>query len=339
MKKSLLQNTIELFGFALVGMLFFVWFLGNQKNSNQHQFQNTATLNAEVENYEAQAEEEIVISSDEYTPRASKYEKPEPISGKAKSVEYTPVREKKKKERKVSNYTRSKKNAESVRSWKGAHRDESFAWLCFDRFGSDVAELSDKYGLHPEVMMARIIAYSYEYTDHPRKDLADNNFTAMRKPKSKKRAIFEDPIESLKAYAVVNAGEINKLSPEGAIAKHDRAWTMRKLVEKYAFISDLSESSDKSYSGKVGSANKFSAKEVYKHEYAGETIKMISSVEGKVKKRRAKDAGFESWDEYMESLPEGRRVEQEDNIKDVTAAIAKKKSFNLSRRVKAKERN
>ena len=205
---------------------------------------------------------------------------------------------------------------------KGAHRDESFAWLCFDRFGSDVVELSNQYGLHPEVMMARIIAYTYEYMDHPRKDLADNNFTAMKKPKGKGRAIFERASESLKAYAVVNAGEVNKLSAEGAIAKHDRAWTMRKLIEKYEFIADLGAEKVQSYKGKVGAANDFDEKTTYKHEVAGETIKMVSSVEAKVRKRRAKEAGFESWDDYMESLPEGRRIEQEDNIRDITAAIA-----------------
>ena len=338
MKKSLLQSFIELFGFALVGMLFFVWFLGNQKNNNQ-QFK-APELRAQMNEYEANAKaDEIVISNDDYDYKSSDFKRPEPISGKAKKIEYTTIKEERKKDRTVSNYTLAKKNAETVRSWKGAHRDESFAWLCFDRFGQEVGELSDKYGLHPEVMMSRIIAYTYEYMTHPRHDLADNNFTAMRKPKSKERAHFETPEESLQAYAIVNAGEVKKLSAEGAIAKHDRAWTMRKLIEKYEFISNLKATESESYRGKVGTANDFSAEEVYKHEYAGETIKMISNVERKVKQRRAKDAGYETWEDFMESLPEGRRIEQEDNIKDVTAAIAKKKSFNLSRRVKAKKRD
>ena len=338
MKKSLLQNFIELSGFALVGMLFFIWFLGNHKNSNTQQFESIPSLKAEVKEYDAAQEDELVISSDDYSPRASKYSRPEPISGKAKTIDYTPVKETRKSERTISHYTKAKKNAETVRSWKGSHRDESFAWLCFDRFGEDVVQISEQYGLHPDVLLARIIAYSYEYIEHPRQDLTDNNFTAMRKPKSKKRAIFETPLESIKAYAVVNAGEVNQLSSEGAIAKHDRAWTMRKLIEKYEFIANL-RAEDTAYKGKMGKANDFSEEEVYKHEYAGETIKMISNVESKVKKRRAKDAGYESWDDFMESLPEGRRIEQEDNIKNVTAAIAKKKSFNLSRRVSAKKRD
>lgn len=342
MKKSLLQRFIELIGFAIVGLFFFVWFLGNQSN-NGRLVHTSEVLRGEVTEYEKYQtnddQEDIVISSSDYSGSASTYQRPRSVSGKAKNVDYTPVREISKAKRTTSDYTRSKTNAQTVRSWKGSHRDESFAWLCFDRFGQDVVSLSDKHGLYPEVLMARIVAYSYEYTSNPKKGLADNNFTAMRKPKAKERARFRTPIESLKAYAVVNAGEVNRLSSEGAIAKHDRAWTMRKIIEKYEFINDLSASKPKSYKGKMGAANKISKEDVYKHEYAGEAIKMTSSVERKVKKRRAKDAGYGSWDAYLESLPEGKRVQQEDNVKEVTTAISKKKAFNLSRRVGAKKAN
>ena len=116
MKKSLLQSFIELFGFALVGMLFFVWFLGNHENRNQQSFQGNETLKAELEYYEANGNDEVVIRNDEYQESKSKYERPEPVSGKARKVDYVSAK-KKKKERTESNYTRAKRNAETVRSW------------------------------------------------------------------------------------------------------------------------------------------------------------------------------------------------------------------------------
>lgn len=343
MKKSLLQRFIELAGFAFIGLIFFVWFLGNQSNNNGMQFLSSKVMKSEITSYDynqSQAgDEDIVISSRDYSGSASTYDRPQTVASNARTVDYVPVKPSTDRERSVSDYTRNKENRTTVRSWKGSHRDESFAWLCYERFAEDVVALSKKKGLYPEVLMARIIAYSYEYTKDPRKGMSDNNFTAMRKPKAKERARFRSATESLKAYAVVNAGEVSRLSVEGAIAKHDRAWTMRKIIENYEFISNLSTNTSKKYSGKVGRANEISKEDIYKHEYAGEAMKMTSSVERKVKKRRAKDAGYENWDKYLESLPEGKRVEQEDNVKAVTSAVSKKKSFNLARRVDAKRNN
>ena len=295
MKKSLLQRFIELIGFSIVGLFFFVWFLGNQSN-NGRQFMSTEVLRGEVtspssySNHTEDDQEDIVIRSSDYSGSASTYQRPKSVSGKARTVDYTEVKElsSRKRNKTTSDYTRNKMNAQTVRSWKGSHRDESFAWLCYERFGKDVVNLSNKHGLYPEVLMARIVAYSYEYTTNPKKGMADNNFTAMRKPKAKERAKFRSAHESLKAYALVNAGEVNRLSSEGAVAKHDRAWTMRKIIERYEFISDLSSSRPKSYKGKVGVANKISKEDTYKHEYAGEAMKMTSSVERKVKKTQSK---------------------------------------------------
>ena len=342
MKKSLLKRIIELTGFAIIGLVFFIWFLGNQQNNNGLQLMNSSnvlrsqvTESSTVQNYsnDKYDGEDIVIRSEDYSGSASTYKQPRSV---ARNVDYVPVRPEVATKRSKSDYTRRQEAGAAVRSWKGAHRDESFAWLCYERFAEDVVDLAEEKGLYPEVLMARIVAYSYEYVTNPKSRMADNNFTGMKKPKGEDRARFRNPLESLKAYAVVNAGEVNHLSAEGALAKHDRAWTMRKIIEQYEFISNLSATNGKNYKGKVGTANRISKEEIYKHEYAGEAMKMTSSVERKVKKRRAKEAGYENWDSYLESLPEGKRVQQEDNVKAVTAAVSKKKSFNLGRRVDAK---
>lgn len=345
MKKGLLSTVVEFAGFALAGVLFFVWFLGYNKNNNAVLGPNdeSKVLRSEFgASYEATNASEYdhadyaTLSSADY--KGTSFKRPNPVSSKLKT--YRPVSRTENENHTTATPRVSPQKLTVLRSWKGVHRDESYAWQCFNRFGKHVANLSEEYGLYPQIMMARIIAYSYEYISNPNDKLFDQNFTAMKRPKGEERARFKSSLESLKAYAIVNAGEITRLSASGAVAKHDRSWTMQKIIDKYAFISDLGKDAkeDSDYAGIVGKANKVSAKENYKREVKGEAIKMVSNIEDKVKKRRAKGAGFDNWEDYLENLPEEEKVKLEKEAASTISAISKKKAFNLSRRVGAKKR-
>lgn len=345
MRKSLLSSVFELVGFAAVGLLFFVWLLGHKKNN--------ILSGPQSENITAQAS----VGMDEAPERRTIFDEPIKVTERTKRSKYkgsnssnepievyeaavTPPRPSVKRERRSSSSASvAVRRASAVRSWKGVHRDEQFSWDAYTRYAEEVAILSKEYGLYPEVFMARIIAYSYDFIEHPGQTPADNNMTAMRSPKTKDRAMFRSASESLKAYAVVNAGEIKKLSADGAIAKFDRAWTVRKIIQKYSFISDLGKEVRKreDYAGLMGSASRISEEEVYNYELEGEAINMVSSVEEKVRKNRAAEQGFDSWEDYLEDLSPAEQAAAEQDAADETSAVSKKKSYNLSRRVDAKQ--
>lgn len=346
MQKSLLGSVIQTAGFATIGFLFFVWYLGHQKNTQPYQ------ISAEESSY-ARAEAGMVSPNRTVDREAveSSYAKSGDYAGRGISLPERVTRETEPyvsrpatTERESSVYRNREsrstaREANTVRSWKGVHRDESYAWLCFERFGREVVSLSAEHGLYPEVFMARIIAYAYEFTEDPRANPADNNFTALPHPKSGDRALFRTPEESLKAYAVVHAGEVARLSREGAIAKNDRAWTMRKIIDSYAFVSNLAaETADRDgYRGRIGTANKKSEEANYQREVVGEAMKMVSSVDDIVKKRRAESAGYSNWEDYLDDLTEEERLAEEEKADAKTSAVSKKKAFNLSRRVDAKK--
>lgn len=349
MKKGLLSSMMEMAGFAAIGLLFFVWFLGHNKN-------NTETVNDQMNNNLATTKAAMGISAPGSDVRSgntseysnsndyvrSNYQAPKPVTRSADIYHEKAAAKGESSLRAAAaqkSVDRQTTSSAALRSWKGVHRDESFAWLCFERFGEDVASLSQKYGLYPDVFMARLIAYSYEYTKDPRVDPADKNIPALADPKGRSRARFRSSLESLKAYAVVNAGEIKRLSKEGAIAKNDRAWTIRKLIDKHRFVSDLSlNAADANYRGMVGPANKVSKKETYQREVVGEAIKMVSTVDDVVKKRRAETAGYSNWDDYLEELSPEEREQAKKQAASTTSAVSKKKAFNLSRRVDAKKK-
>lgn len=346
---------LELAGFALIGLLFFIWMLGRNEQSNLqgNGFNEPATLSAGIggkyakkknRNYE---EETTIISSDAY--HGEGFDAPTPVYSRKGNSEskYDDVesrgdygkpsaRSKKKKAKK----TYKASSATAIRSWKGVHRDEDYARAYVREFQEDIMYLSNKYGLYPEVFMARVIAYSYDFVEQAGEIPMDNNLTGMRRPKGDGRALFESPKEALRAYAVVNAGEITRLSLEGAFAKHDRAWTMRKIAGNFEIERNLEERSSRrrSYTGLVGPANKLSSKESYQRELEGEMMDMYEKVDETVKSRRAKSAGFDRWEDYLENVPEDRRTLEEENTQEIINAVSRKKSLNLGRRVDAKKR-
>ena len=349
MKKSLLTSMLEFAGFAIIAFLFGIWFLGSKKNNlpdNSSANEQIIISAADVGNKDQPERGSVdYTNSGSYTKsndyQRQTYELPEKVSAAptAYASIAAPERSSKRKSSTVKVASVGKR-AKAVRSWKGVHRDESFAWLCFDRFGAEVVELSEKYGLYPDVFMARIIAYSFEYTNDPRVDPSDKNFTGLPEPKSRSRAIFRSASESLKAYAVFHAGELKQLSKEGAMGKNDRAWSMNKIIDNYAFVKDLAKDAPErsAYKGRVGSSNRVAEEKNYQREMVGEAVRMVSSVDNVVKKRRAGTAGYSNWEDYLESLPEDVRAEETDNAASATSAISKKKAFNLSRRVDAKKR-
>lgn len=358
MRKSFFSSVFELLGFATVGMIFFVWFLGN-RGSNllpETEMHASGALQSRIgDNLRDDSAGDLggyALEDPGYNKnrtrsnsgfeKKSSFKSPRPVSGNSlesgSSTTRSSSANRSGTEERAGEATRQ---AEVVRNWKGLHRDESYAWNCYQRFGDEVARLSDEYGLYPEVFMARVITYSYDYVTDPRQDPADHNFTALKRPGDKNRAYFKNAEESLKAYAVVNAGEVSRLSVEGALAKHDRAWTLTKVIEDYAFVSDMAETAAAkgSYRGSVGPANDVSEEENYQREIVGETIRLATRVDKTVKERRAKDAGYDSWEDYLEGLPEGQRQKQQEEAAAVTSAVTQKKAMNLTRRVNAKKQN
>lgn len=348
MQGGLLKFLQEVIGFALIGGLFFMWFLGYLNNDEDTRALDYNMAKAGIENHRETPAENRTYESTAYERPRSRgnngssafnsadydspdFERPAEVAREAlnsRSAEAAPET------------PAAVSHAVAIRSWKGVHREEDYARMCFELFRNEVADLSLEYGLYPEVFMARIIAYSYGYTINPVESPVDNNMTGMKQPKGEQRARFRTTLESLKAYAVVNAGEINRLSEEGALAKHDRAWTMRKIIENNAFVENLKKTikRNREYAGMMGPASRVSEEEELKLEGQGETIKIISSVESTVKERRAKSAGYDSWEDYLESIPEGRQAEQEEDAKAVISAVSKKKAFGMGRRLEAKKR-
>jgi hypothetical protein len=330
-------------------MIFFVWLLGHNENtvSVDDSYQES-TLQSRIGDREEDAlrpsyratrpDRSEALSSSDYA--GPEYKRPKAVTKRENSAR-----------RSTAGSTHSSRStardaaapatyaATAIRDWKGVHRDAEYARQCFERFRDDVMNLSYQYGLYPQVFMARIIAFSYEYVSSPLEDPIDNNFLAMKRPGGESRARFEQVEESLKAYAVVNAGEILRLSAEGALAKHERAWTMRKIIENNAFVENLGElvMDGVYYTGHVGPANEVPEEENDAREMVGETLKMASKVERAVKEQQAQEAGFDNWEDYLESLPEGQRADREKNTSAITSAILKKKSFNMRRRVNAKK--
>lgn len=331
MQNRALRFIFQLVGFAFVGAVFFIWFLGNKANALSLNLTEskvlTASVNMDKPDDLYKNEDDGLTSADFSGPEYEKaiipdLEAPETVtafaSEKPAGLEVNKVK--------------------LVRSWKGVHRDIPYATIANERFKDQVVRLSDKYGLYPEIFMARIIAYSYDYVLTPERDPVDRNFTGMQLPDSDQRAQFKDVSESLRAYAVVNAGEITRLSPAGALAKHGRSWTMQKIIEGNNFISDLAANlrPERIYTGMVSRVNKVSAEENEKREVVGETVKMISQVENQVKTDEAKSAGYENWDDYMDNLNEKEIAKKEEGANKKIAAISKKKSLHLKRRVAAK---
>ncbi len=366
MRKSFLQSLIELAGFAAVGLMAAVWFVGYNKNklsgpthieesSMFYSDDETASFNDSYDNRRsrtsASERNSRTLSSRDYS--SKNLRQPKSISERTSANDdwapagSTGERSSSKKNSKTSSsripVTAANAAAPEVviptRSWKGVHRNEPFAWHSFERFEKEIIDLSEEHGLYPQVFMARLIAYSYDFVESPGEVPVDNNLTAMKRPGTDERARFQDPLESLKAYAVVNAGEVSSLSPEGALAKHDRSWTMAQIIQRYDFIGSLGRIVGESpvYAGRMGPANKVSEEETMRREVMGEGVKMAASVDQVVREKKAKDAGYDNWEDFLEDLPEGQQEAQEKNATAVTSAIMKKKAFNLGRRVAAKK--
>ncbi len=326
--------TLELAGFLIIGLLFFVWYLGYRKNNPSVEVsqnpESTQVLEGSLDERLNDYDNSFTVSSSDYS--GPKYQKPVPLS--KKSNNYLALNAGPSAAAKV---VKPEVTAVKVlRNWKGVHRDKTFTQKCFERFANMVNELSDEYGLYPEVFMSRIIAYSYSFVLNPETDPVDKNFTAMKQPNGKGRARFRNSFESLKAYAIVNAGEITRLSAEGALAKHERAWTMQKIIDNNTYIKALRKDREAAYAGVLGTANKISEAVKYEKELVGEAVKMAAKVDDVVKERRAQKAGYNTWEEYLEDLPEEEKHAQEENADAVVTAISKKKAFNLKRRVAAK---
>jgi len=349
MRKSFLTTVFELIGFGTVGFVLLMWFLGQQGESGlpgleRHEsgklqsglFDESGPRDAAgaIAAYDLDDPGYATEGSRAY--KGVKYRKPASMSksGANQSASSNAGQPRTKRSAVVGG-----SSADALRSWKGVHRDEDFAWACYQRFGEDIMNLSEEFGLHPQVFLARVIAYSYDYVDNPKRNPTDNNFTALKRPEDKQRAAFSDPYESLKAYAVINAGEVKHLSAEGAVAKHDRAWTMNKLIEDYKFIGDLKDAvvARANYDGLMGPANEVSEEENYQRELVGETIRLTARVDDKVKERQAQEAGYDDWDAYLDALPEGQRQRQQEEAAGITSAVLQKKALNLSRRVNAKK--
>lgn len=349
MKRGILSSVFQLLGFAFVGMIFFVWLLGHNENavSLENDYQNS-TLQSRIGDGKAdtdlkssyrtpRAESSDALSSSDYA--GPEYERPKAVTKRGSSTTRPTTESKVSSSSPTAAAKSAPLIASAIRDWKGVHRDMEYARNCFERFRDDVMNLSYEYGLYPQVFMARLIAFSYEYVDNPLENPTDNNFLAMKRPDGTSRARFEAIEESLKAYAVVNAGEIARLSAEGALAKHERAWTMRKIIENNTFVESLGElvMDGVYYTGTMGPANEVSEEENDEREIVGETLKMASKVDRAVKEQQAQDAGFDNWEDYLESLPEGQRADREKDASAITSAVLKKKSFNMRRRVNAKK--
>lgn len=362
MRKSFLQSLIELAGFAAVGLMAAVWFVGYNKNklsdpthieeSSMFFSDDSQSGSADAENvYGARnsrngADSDKGLSSRNYD--SKNLRKPIRVTDNMNNDDWAPAgstgeKSSRSSERKASSRTpvgaATAQAAIPVRTWKGVHRDEPFAWHSFERFQDDVVSLSEEHGLYPQIFMARVIAYSYDFVEGPQDSPLDNNLTAMKRPGTDDRARFQDPLESLKAYAVVNAGEVSRLSAEGALAKHDRAWTMSQIIQRYDFVAELGSILGESpvYAGRMGPANKVSDEEIQRREVIGEGMKMATAIDKTVREKKAQSAGYDNWEDFWEDLPEGQKEVQEKNTAAVTSAIMKKKAFNLGRRVDAKK--
>lgn len=337
-----MRTVQQILGFALVGCLFFLWFAGHVKNEGSPQPAGLAEAglgNAGRDQSEWTGRDGDVVDSRDFSASgySSSMRLPRNVADDRREDDdaAAAVRPSASASRAVV------RSATALRDWKGVHRDGNFARGCVDRFQKDVLALSKEYGLYPEVFMARIIAYSYDFVGYPQDDPADHNVVAMKRPDGEGRARFRSAREALRAYAVVNAGEITRLSADGALAKHDRKWTMRKIIESYAAVSALGRAagSRDEYQGSLGSASLAPAEENDRLEWTGEATKMVSSVERKVKDEQARKAGYDNWEDYVVDLPDDVRRQEEEKAANATSAISKKKAFNLGRRVEAKKGN
>jgi hypothetical protein len=332
------KGLLQLIGFAVAGWFFFAWFVGHmqsREHTYQESFSDYPTAQANAGPYSSKGADHYTERENNRTRPAAKFKQPTPLESYAREMPSADTYETAPAPR--ATRASAERAAIPVRDWKGAHRDTDFARICHERFGEEIAELSTQYGLYPQVFMARVIAYSYEFLERPGQDIADFNLTAMKQPNGPERARFRSAKESLRAYATVNAGEVKRLSADGALAKHDRAWTMRKIIENNRFVAAMGQTTSSAYEGYVGPANEVSSETNHKREVVGEAVRIVSSVDNSVKKRRAKEAGFDSWEEYLESLPKELRDKQEESASAVISAVSKKKSMNLSRRVEAKK--
>ena len=329
MQNRALRFILQLMGFAFAGAIFFILLLGNKANSTDLNAEEPKVYKAGIGLEAPKSVYSNSVSSSDYS--GPSYEKP---SYPDINAPETAAAFRSEKPEDIVEVNR----VNVVRSWKGVHRDLPFATLANDRFKQQVLKLSDEYGLYPDVFMSRIIAYSYEYVLSPERDPMDKNFTGMKRPNADERARFRSVEESLKAYAVVNAGEITRLSPAGAIAKHERSWTMQKIIETNNFVAELAMKlrSESSYEGMVGKINKVSAAENEKREVIGETLKMVSQVENEVKTKKAQAAGFDNWEDFVDDMTEEEIEKQEKVASKEIAAVSKKKSLHLKRRVAAK---
>ena len=330
---KVLKFTFQLAGFTIVGLLFFVWYLGYRKNNaslfaamdkgNNVLQANTTTNQLNTEEYS--------FSGSDYNGPA--YAKPPKVANQKLGYGSNTAGEP------IAEATASPNRVKTVRKWEGVHRDQPFADKSYERFGDLITELSEEHGLYPDVFMSRVIAYSYDFVLSPVQDPYDKNFTAMKKPDGTGRARFKNAFESLKAYAVVNAGEITRLSQEGALAKHERSWTMQKIIDNNLFIQKLNAKvpSLANYAGKIGKANDISEEAIYEKEVVGEAIKMTAKVDEGVRQKKAEEAGFTTWKEYMDELSEDEQIAEEKETKEIISAVSKKKALHLKRRVAAKK--
>lgn len=350
MKNKAFKFALQLAGFTIVSLLTFVWYMGFVKNNssltlNEQDQQKGSEIHRGLDGKKNHSlttdiqNDFLTITSNEY--EGPTFSKPTPVANKSYGygggTAGEPIATKvAPDESEASAVT----DLAAIRNWRGVHRDAIFSKSAYERFGSLVTELSREHGLYPDVFLSRIIAYSYDYVSDPKMDPFDNNFTAMKAPNGNTRARFKNSFESLKAYAVVNAGEITQLSPEGAIAKHERAWTMRKIIDTYSYIKAMGTKFNEdgiSYSGQIGTANKVSDEKMHEREVVGEAIKMTAKVDEGIKHKKASGAGFKNWDEYLENLPEATKKEEERKTAEVVSAVSKKKAININRRVSAKK--
>ena len=349
MKNRAFKFALQFAGFTIVCMLAFVWFLGYTKNHGLPSFftksdtekQSSTEQLTHAKSMDGSSES-IMVSSTDYagptyvappktvTKRADRYAGN--TAGEAITDYATTT---------TTSRTAKKTSApRALRNWKGVHRDGSFAKDSYERFGSLVSELSEDHGLYPEVFLARIIAYSYDFIPNPKLDPFDNNFTAMKAPNGSARARFRNAFESLKAYAIVNAGEVTRLSAEGALAKHERAWTMRKIIDNHNYIKALGKGAGNktAYRGQIGNANKVSNKKLYEREVVGEAIKMTATVDDVFKNKKAQKEGYSNWDAYVGEMEANDKSNAEKKAAEVITAVSKKKALNLKRRVSAKKK-
>ena len=350
MKNRGFKFALHFAGFTIVCLLGFVWFLGYTKNHGLPNFFQASTTQHRLDTPNAKVRpmdgstESVMVSSTDYAGPAY-IAPPKEVTKKSDRYAGNTAGEVI-KDYATNNSTigrnAAKKNssARAIRSWKGVHRDASFAKASYERFGSLVSELSEEHGLYPEVFLARVIAYSYDFVTVPSLDPFDNNFTAMKAPNGSARARFRNAFESLKAYAIVNAGEVTRLSSEGALAKHDRAWTMRKIIDNHGYIKALGKGAGEkiAYKGQIGNANKVSNKKLYEREVVGEAIKMTATVDDVFKNKKAQKEGYNNWDDYVNDMEATDKSDVEKEAAEVITAVSKKKALNLKRRVSAKKK-